>query len=149
MVLSVCRSLLRDKADAEDAFQAVFLILIRRAGSIQVNESFGGWLHRVAYASPSVPGCRTLRGDHGNGREPRSTPSTSEQTSRDASVKALHDEIVCLSPAAPAGPCPLPAGRQDVGEAARRRVAARRPSGGGWPGPTNGSVPGLIAATSA
>jgi RNA polymerase sigma factor (sigma-70 family) len=49
MVLSVCRGVLRDPSDAEDAFQATFLILIRKADAIWVGESLGGWLHRVAY----------------------------------------------------------------------------------------------------
>ena len=50
MVLSVCRSLVRDPADAEDAFQATFLILARRTGGFRLRgDSIGGWLHRVAY----------------------------------------------------------------------------------------------------
>jgi RNA polymerase sigma factor (sigma-70 family) len=49
MVLSVCQSVLRDPRDAEDAFQATFLVLVRRAHSIWIDESLGGWLHRVAY----------------------------------------------------------------------------------------------------
>ena len=48
MVLAVCRGSLRDPRDAEDAFQATFLVLVRRAGSIWVDESLGGWLYRVA-----------------------------------------------------------------------------------------------------
>ncbi len=48
MVLSVCLGVLRDINDAEDAFQATFLVLVRRAGSIRHTEALGGWLHRVA-----------------------------------------------------------------------------------------------------
>ena len=49
MVMGVCRGLLRDPHDAEDAFQATFLILVRKAGTIQVADALGGWLHRVAH----------------------------------------------------------------------------------------------------
>src|SRR5579884_3822962 len=49
MVLSVCRSVLHNVHDAEDAFQAAFLVLARKAGSIQRRESVSSWLYRVAY----------------------------------------------------------------------------------------------------
>src|SRR5579883_1120657 len=49
MVFSVCQSVLRQRDDAEDAFQAVFLILARKAGSVRRYEGLGGWLQRVAY----------------------------------------------------------------------------------------------------
>ncbi len=48
MVLSVCRRRLRDPRDAEDAFQATFLVLIRKAGSIQKPHLLGPWLYGVA-----------------------------------------------------------------------------------------------------
>ena len=48
MVLEVCRRVLRDPHDVEDAFQATFLVLVRRAGSIRDQDAVGGWLHRVA-----------------------------------------------------------------------------------------------------
>ena len=49
LVWSVCRSVLTDPHDVEDAFQASFLILVRKARSLRVDESLCGWLYRVSY----------------------------------------------------------------------------------------------------
>ncbi len=48
LVLGTCRRLLRDRHEAEDAFQATFLVLIRKAATISRRDSLGSWLHRVA-----------------------------------------------------------------------------------------------------
>ena len=49
MVLNLCRRLLHDEHHAEDAFQATFLVLVRKAGSIGKRQSVGSWLCKVAY----------------------------------------------------------------------------------------------------
>ncbi len=69
MVLGVCRRILADPHDAEDAFQATFLVLVRRAASVQVNGSIGRWLFGVAtrVASRSRADLRRRHGREHNG----------------------------------------------------------------------------------
>jgi RNA polymerase sigma factor (sigma-70 family) len=65
MVLRVCRDLLRDPHDCEDAFQATFLVFVRRAGTIRDGDSLGRWLygvaHRVARRARAQASRRRLR----------------------------------------------------------------------------------------
>ena len=50
MVLRACSAVIGDEHEAHDAFQATFLVLVRKAGSIRAGESLGPWLHEVAAA---------------------------------------------------------------------------------------------------
>jgi RNA polymerase sigma factor (sigma-70 family) len=49
MVLALCKRILRDSHEAEDAFQATFLVFVRKAGSIGRGEVLAAWLYKVAY----------------------------------------------------------------------------------------------------
>ena len=64
MVLRICRGVLGDRHEVEDAFQATFLVLAIRARSIRRRGSVASWLHGVALrvAASSVPGRRGVGG---------------------------------------------------------------------------------------
>jgi RNA polymerase sigma factor (sigma-70 family) len=60
-VLQVCRGVLHDPHAAEDAFQATFLVLVRKAPSIKDPELLGGWLRGVAYRTAVQARCHAAR----------------------------------------------------------------------------------------
>lgn len=96
-VLRACRAILRDEHAAEDAFQAVFLVLARKAGSLRVRGSLAPWLHEVAV--------RVARGARAAGarraRHERQAAGRADPTTRDPDAvaidldvgSALHEEI--------------------------------------------------------
>jgi RNA polymerase sigma factor (sigma-70 family) len=60
-VLQVCRGVLHDPHAAEDAFQATFLVLVRKAPSVKDPELLGGWLRGVAYRTAVRARCHAAR----------------------------------------------------------------------------------------
>jgi RNA polymerase sigma factor (sigma-70 family) len=93
LVWAVCRHVLRHEQDAEDAFQATFLVLAKKAGSIRKGESLGAWLHRVAYrvAANAKRGAARRRRHEAQGQSmiARKTPSEVEQRE---TLASLHEE---------------------------------------------------------
>src|SRR6266700_2082033 len=61
MVLDLCRRLLRHEADAEDAFQATFLTLARKAAAVARGAALGGWLYTVARRTALAARARSAR----------------------------------------------------------------------------------------
>ena len=61
LVLGVCRRVLQHDQDTEDAFQATFVVLARKAGSISKHESLASWLYKVAYRVALEAKARTGR----------------------------------------------------------------------------------------
>ena len=99
MVLAVSRRLLRDKNYAEDAFQATFLVLVRRARSIHQGEMLGAWLHRVAVRVALEANRASVRrkAEERKAAE-RLTMSFQLDTDRDDWPSQLHEELERLPP---------------------------------------------------
>jgi RNA polymerase sigma factor (sigma-70 family) len=86
MVLRVCHQILGDRHTAEDAFQATFLILARRAGSIRQPELLGNWLHGVALRTAREA---RMRDDRRRRRE----SSSGDQAADEPAGKAPRPEL--------------------------------------------------------
>jgi RNA polymerase sigma factor (sigma-70 family) len=98
MVWGVCRRILRDYHDAEDAFQATFLVLVRKAGSIRQKEVVGNWLYGVAQQTAMKARSNAARRRQ---RETQVTPMPEGQTSEPedwSDVQAVLDEELSRLP---------------------------------------------------
>jgi len=98
MVLAVCRGILIDPADAEDAFQATFLLLAQKAGGIREGQALGAWLHRVAHRvalQANVDAARRKSKE----RHARliSLEAGTHDEARDEAQVVLHEEVDRLS----------------------------------------------------
>ena len=98
MVLSVCRGIVREPHDAEDAFQATFLVLVKKGGTIRGRDALAGWLHKVAHrvaiqANTAAARRRTLERRVG---QMAVATSTNGPAASDDLLPALHEEIARL-----------------------------------------------------
>jgi RNA polymerase sigma factor (sigma-70 family) len=98
MVLGVCHSILHGAPEVEDAFQATFLVLIRKAGTIRGRDAVGGWLHRVAHRVAVQAGrdrSRTGRREQRGGDLPDDIAAR-EAPDVDDWLVPLHEEVARL-----------------------------------------------------
>jgi len=94
MVLRVCRNRLRDPNDAEDAFQATFLVLVQKARSLWVRDSLGPWLHRVAHrVATRARSSAARRREHERRAAATRQTQVSEQGDWEDVAARLHEEI--------------------------------------------------------
>ncbi len=108
MVLRVCRNLLHDPNDAQDAFQATFLILVRRSGSIRRLDSVGSWLYGVACRAAARLRVGSARRTDGRGTSGlpgpggrRAVPRRSNGTARNSARSCRRKCAACPRSTAP------------------------------------------------
>ena len=93
MVLRACRRILHDEHAAQDAFQATFLVLVRKGATARRRDTLGPWLHgvacRVAACSRSAAARRHRHEQNAATRPDRPAP----ESPRDDSGGAIHEEI--------------------------------------------------------
>jgi RNA polymerase sigma factor (sigma-70 family) len=95
-VFRACRAVLGDRQDAEDAFQATFLVLARKAGGLSRPGALTGWLHGVALrVAARARAARGRRARHER-RRATATPEATAAAPPDDLAAALHEELAQL-----------------------------------------------------
>jgi HlyD family secretion protein len=92
MVLRVCHSVLADWHDTEDAFQATFLVLVKKARGLWVRDSLGPWLHQVAVRTASAARIAAAR-RHRCDEQAAISAIAKPADAGDEVVQVLHEEI--------------------------------------------------------
>ena len=95
MVRRVCLGILRHEHDADDAFQAVLLVLARRAGSLRDPDALGPWLHGVALRTARLARRRRRDGAEAPGVVAVEAPPDRDVLRREE-AGVLHEEIARL-----------------------------------------------------
>jgi RNA polymerase sigma factor (sigma-70 family) len=99
LVLGVCRRVLRDVHAAEDAFQATFLLLARKAGSLASPERLSSWLHGVACRVATRARSQESRRRHRERNAPIPGPTVPDDAIDWRDLRAMLDEEVNRLPA--------------------------------------------------
>jgi RNA polymerase sigma factor (sigma-70 family) len=98
MVLGICRRILRDVHEAEDAFQAAFLVLARKAPSVQKPERLANWLYGVACRTALRARSTLLSRATRQQRLVIDPPAPAMEESANAEVRPLLDEEIARLP---------------------------------------------------
>lgn len=99
LVLGVCRRMLSHHQDAEDAFQAAFIVLARRSSTIRDPQRLAGWLHAVAVrTSRGIRQMRTRREQFERTAEVLPDASFEHRPCPDADLAAIFDEEMAQLP---------------------------------------------------
>jgi RNA polymerase sigma factor (sigma-70 family) len=93
MVLDVCRGVLGDGPDAEDAFQATFLVLAQNAGSIRKAAALGSWLHGVARRTALKARAQAAARHRHEARAPQRQAAQADDLSWREVRQVLHEEL--------------------------------------------------------
>ncbi len=98
MVWNVCRQVLENPTDVEDAFQATFLVLVKKAGMIRDQSRLGPWLHGVAFRISAKARLDSFKRKVHEARSAVCTDDHMSEASSDRETLALvHKEIESLS----------------------------------------------------
>jgi RNA polymerase sigma factor (sigma-70 family) len=134
MVWGVCRRVLRSHHDAEDAFQATFLVLVRRASSVVPRDRVAGWLYGVAHQTArKALATAARRKTRERQVDPMPEPEAAEQAPPDELLPLLEQEL-CRLP----DKYRIPILLCDLEGKTRKEAAAQL----GWP---EGTVAGRLA----
>ncbi len=93
LVLAVCRHVLKHEQDAEDAFQATFILLARHAGSIRTTQAVASWLYRVAFRTALKAGVNMARRRSHENEYARSSPRAQAPADGRELEGILHEEL--------------------------------------------------------
>jgi RNA polymerase sigma factor (sigma-70 family) len=96
LVLGVCRRVVGNEQDVEDAFQATFLVLVQKAGSIRRRASLASWLHGVAYHCAARVRAANLRRRRHEGQVAPPRPDTPPDLSWREARQAIDEELAGL-----------------------------------------------------